>query len=242
MTHCLVIGGTRGIGREVVSIFAGSGCRVSVIGKRAPSAADSTLSNVRYWQADITDAGSTAQVLRDVLAQGDLHQLVFLQRYRGSKEDEWDGEMETTLSASKRIVEELAGKLATPGSIVFISSVASWFVAHNQPVSYHVGKAGIDALIRYYAVSLGPSGIRVNGVAPATTLKEESRAVYCENPELYGLYQKMIPLRRMGTAKEVAQVVAFLCSQQASFITGQTIVVDGGMTLQFQETLVRGLL
>jgi 3-oxoacyl-[acyl-carrier protein] reductase len=242
MTHCLVIGGTRGIGREVVGLFAGSGCRVSVIGKRAPSAADSTLPNVRYWQTDITDAGGTAVALRDVLEQGPLHHLVFLQRYRGNKADDWDGEMETTLSASKRIVEELAGKLEAPGAIVFVSSVASGFVAHNQPVSYHVGKAGIDALTRYYAVSLGPSGIRVNGVAPATTLKEESRAVYCENPELYGLYQRMIPLRRMGTAKEVAQVVAFLCSEQASFITGQTIVVDGGMTLQFQETMVRGLL
>ncbi len=241
MSHCLVIGGTRGIGREVVRLFAESGCMVSVFGRRPPPPEDSQGEALRYWEVDLTDADGTAKALEGVLERGAVHNVVFLQRYRGT-EDGWQGEIETSLTASKRVIEALAGHFETPGSVVFVSSVASELVVHNQPLSYHLGKAGMDQLIRYYAVNLGPLGIRVNGVAPATTLKEESREVYCGNPELYGLYEKMIPLRRMGTAREVAEVIGFLCSPNASFITGQTIVVDGGLTLQFQESLVRGLL
>jgi NAD(P)-dependent dehydrogenase (short-subunit alcohol dehydrogenase family) len=237
----LVIGGTRGIGREVVRLFAESGSMVSVFGRRPPPPGDSQGEALRYWAVDLTDATGTAKALEGVLERGPVHNVVFLQRYRGT-EDSWQGEIETSLTASKRVIESLAGHFGTPGSVVFVSSVASELVVHNQPLSYHLGKAGMDQLIRYYAVNLGPLGIRVNGVAPATTLKDESREVYCGNPELYGLYEKMIPLRRMGTACEVAEVIGFLCSPKASFITGQTIVVDGGLTLQFQESLVRGLL
>jgi len=79
----------------------------------------------------------------------------------------------------------------------------------------------------------------VNGVAPATTLKEESQDIYLENDELLSLYQKIIPLGRMGTARDVANVVGFLCSEKASFVTGHIVVVDGGMTLQCPESLVR---
>ncbi len=241
MTHCLVVGGTRGIGREVVRFFSESGALVSVLGKSAPTLTEKELPGTQYWQVDLTDARGTTEALRCVVERGKLHNLVFLQRYRGNG-DTWEGEMETSLGASKRVIETLSGAFESPASIVFTSSVASGLIAHNQPLSYHVGKAGIEQLIRYYAVALGPQGIRVNGVSPATTLKEESQEFYLNNPALYAVYEKMIPLRRMGTASEIAQVVGFLCSQQASFITGQTIVVDGGLTLQFQETLVRGLL
>ena len=241
MTHSLVVGGTRGIGREVVRLFSESGSCVSVLGKSAPSQAEKNLPETQYWQVDLTDAHGTHEALRAVMDRGKLHNLVFLQRYRGNA-DAWEGEMETSLGASKRVIETLSTAFEAPASIVFTSSVASNLIAHNQPLSYHVGKAGIEQLIRYYAVTLGPQGIRVNGVSPATTLKEESQEFYLNNPALYAVYEKMIPLRRMGTAREIAQVVGFLCSPQASFITGQTIVADGGLTLQFQETLVRGML
>jgi 3-oxoacyl-[acyl-carrier protein] reductase len=241
VTHCLVVGGTRGIGREVVRFFSESGSQVSVLGKGVAPPTDTQLAGVQYWQTDLTDSQRTAEALRGVLDRGRLQNIVFLQRYRGEPEDSWEGEIETSLGASKRIIEAVSGTLEPHASIVFTSSVASGFVVHNQPLSYHMGKAGIEQFIRYYAVALGPQGTRVNGVSPATTLKEESKEVYLNNPSLYELYKKMIPLRRMGTAREIAQVIGFLCSPQASFVTGQTIVVDGGLTLQFQESLVRGI-
>lgn len=94
-------------------------------------------------------------------------------------------------------------------------------------------------MVRYYAVTLGPRRIRVNSVSPGTVLKDESKDFYLKNEQLYNLYKGIIPLGRMGTAEEVANVVAFLCSSKASFITGQNIVVDGGLSLIWQETLAR---
>jgi NAD(P)-dependent dehydrogenase (short-subunit alcohol dehydrogenase family) len=232
MMHSLVIGGTRGIGRAVVRMFAAEGHRVTAIGRRPPS---ERVTGVTYLEADLLDPKRIDDVFSSL---GKLNNLVFMQRYRG-QDDAWTGEIETTLTATKTAIEQLAGKFEKPAAIVMMSSIIAEHVVHNQPVSYHVGKAGINQLVRYYAVTLGEQGIRVNGVAPATTLKDESKDVYLKDEKLLGLYQKMIPLRRMGTAEEVAQVIGFLCSEKSSFVTGQVITVDGGLTLQFPESLVR---
>jgi NAD(P)-dependent dehydrogenase (short-subunit alcohol dehydrogenase family) len=84
-------------------------------------------------------------------------------------------------------------------------------------------------------------GIRVNCVSPGTTVKDENRNFYKQNLSLRELYAGITPLRRMGTAEDVAAVVAFLCSKQAGFITGQNIIVDGGASLQWPESMARGL-
>ena len=72
-------------------------------------------------------------------------------------------------------------------------------------------------------------------------LKEESKHFYFQNEELHNLYKSIIPLGRMGTAEELANTIAFLCSPKSSFITGQTIIVDGGISLQWHESLARKL-
>ena len=238
--HCLIIGGTRGIGRAFVRLMADTGHTVSVIGRRPPAEADRRFPEVRYWAVDLSDHERLTVVLAEIVERyGKLHQLVFCQRYRGD-EDPWQGELAVSLTATKRIIERLATEFADTAdrAIVIVSSIASQFVADEQPVSYHVAKAGLRQLVRYYAVALGPHGIRVNAVSPSTILKEESPRVH-QRDSLIGLYAPIIPLRRMGTADEVARVMAFLCSPQASFVTGQNIVVDGGASLQGHEALVR---
>jgi NAD(P)-dependent dehydrogenase (short-subunit alcohol dehydrogenase family) len=236
--HTLIIGGTRGTGRALAKLFADEGHTVSVIGRRAP---DSQLDNVRYWIVDLLDKQHLDAALGEILQQnGKLNSLVFLQRYRGQG-DNWAGEIETSLTATKNVIERLAGEFDGGGAIVLVSSIIGAFVVNNQPVGYHVAKAGIDHMIRYYAVTLGPKGIRVNGVSPASVIKDESREFYSKNEKLLDLFKKIVPLGRIGTAEEVAQVIAFLCSPKASIITGQIITVDGGMTLQSQESLARGL-
>jgi NAD(P)-dependent dehydrogenase (short-subunit alcohol dehydrogenase family) len=94
-------------------------------------------------------------------------------------------------------------------------------------------------LVRYYAVALGPRGIRVNGVSPGTVVKRENQEFYARSEALVGVFKRTIPLGRMGTAVDVANVIAFLCGPQASFVTGQQIVVDGGVSLLSQESLAR---
>ena len=83
--------------------------------------------------------------------------------------------------------------------------------------------------------------MRVNGVSPGSILKERSKEFYNANPRLRDLYKDIIPLGRMGTAEEVAQTIAFLCSRRASFITGQNLVVDVGLSLEWQESMARRL-
>jgi NAD(P)-dependent dehydrogenase (short-subunit alcohol dehydrogenase family) len=192
---------------------------------------------------DLTDKERLDAVLAEIVSKnGKLSNLVFLQRYRG-KHDDWNGEIETTLTATKYIVEQLSAEFddGADKSMVLVSSVFSRFVGDGQALSYHVAKAGLDQMVRYYAVVLGPKGIRVNGVSPITFLKEESKDVYLKDAKLMNLYKTIIPLARMGTSEEVANVIAFLCSHKASFVTGQNIVVDGGLSLIWQETLARRL-
>jgi NAD(P)-dependent dehydrogenase (short-subunit alcohol dehydrogenase family) len=94
-------------------------------------------------------------------------------------------------------------------------------------------------LVRYFAVMLASKGIRVNCVSPCTFVKQENQAFYSQNEKLRNLFKLVIPLGRMGNAVDSANVIAFLCSPQSSFVTGQKITVDGGVSLLSQESLAR---
>lgn len=238
--HALVVGGTRGIGRAVVQRFVAEGFTVSVIARRPPARAFAN-SAVRHFAVDLRDfAAIEAMVPVIVKASGPLNRLVCLQRFRGDG-DSWQGEIETTLTATRVLIDLAATQFATKGdcAIVVVSSVADRFVTSEQPLSYHVAKAGLTQLARYYAVTLAKQGIRVNSVSSGTIVKDEARAFYRHQKALRELYEAMIPLGRMGTAKEIASVVSFLCSESASFVTGQSLMVDGGVSLQWHEALVR---
>lgn len=243
-THSLIVGGTRGSGRALVRTLAEENHVLSVIGRRPPSEVDQQIPDVHYWLVDLLDREPLLATLSEIIHQnGKLNHLIFFQRYRGEGDD-WIGELETTLTATKNVIEHLADEFddTADKSIVLVSSIAGHLVAEEQPVSYHVGKAGLNQMVRYYAVALGPQGIRVNSVSPGTVLKDESKNFYLQNKNLLNLYKRIIPLGRMGTSVEIAQVVAFLSSSKASFITGQNIVVDGGLSLQWHESLGRQLI
>ena len=239
--HTLIVGGTRGIGRALVRTLAEEHHVLSVVGRRSPSEGERRICDVHYWLVDLLDRERLSATVAEVLREnGKLNNVVFFQRYR-DQGDDWIGEMQTSLTATKDMIEVLADEFdaTNGGSIVVVSSVAGHLIAEEQPLSYHVAKAGLNQMVRYFAVALGPRGIRVNCVSPGTVLKEESRNFYLQNEQLHSLYKKITPLGRMGTSEEIAYVVAFLCSAKASFITGQNIVVDGGLSLQGHESLAR---
>jgi len=145
------------------------------------------------------------------------------------------------MTATKTLLEGLVPHFDPTGdrSICVVTSNASSFVARNQTLGYHTSKAALTQMARFYAVKLGPQGIRVNVVAPSAFVKSESATYYAGQTELQALYAKITPLGRMGTAKEVAKACAFLCGSDASFITGQEITVDGGLSLMMQDALAR---
>ena len=239
--HSLIIGGTRGIGREAVGLFERQGHKVSVIARRLPAQKADRIRGVHYWSADVRDGTAVAATLDGIIKKaGKINHLVCLQRYRGA-DDPWQGEIDTSLTATKTIVEHLQDNFAAgEKSIVIVSSInARLITAESLSLGYHMAKAALCQMVRYWAIALGARGIRVNSVSPGTVLKEESKEFFLNNRPLSELYRRLTPLGRFGHAREVAHVIGLLCSPQTSFVTGQDIVVDGGVSLQWQEALVR---
>ena len=190
---------------------------------------------------DLTDAASIPGALdRAIEAGGAPSYVVFCQRYRGSG-DPWGGELDATLTATRTAIEHLAGRFAEGADrgIVLVSSVFGASVGDGQPVGYHVGKAGLNHMMRWYAVNLGPRGIRVNAVTPFTYLKDESKAFFLDNAPLLAAYNDMIPLGRMATTEDIADAIAFLASDQSRYVTGHNLYVDGGLSAVWPESLMR---
>jgi NAD(P)-dependent dehydrogenase (short-subunit alcohol dehydrogenase family) len=162
---------------------------------------------------------------------------VFAQRYRGSG-DPWDGELQASLTGTRAVIDALThdSQPTVPSAIVVIASIASAFIAADQQIGYHVAKAGMVSLVRHYAVQLGKRGVRVNAVSSGPMIKPESRAFYASHPEITDKFRSLTPLGRMGTAEELADVVDYLCGSASSFITGQEIIVDGGLTVMWQAS------
>lgn len=238
--HAIVVGGTRGLGRGLVDLWSEGTGTISVIGRKLPDTkAVPPRSGVQYYAADVTDAASIGPVIDQIAsAAGTVTHLVFSQRFRGTG-DSLDGELDVSLKGTHRFIEYmLANKhFARPAAIVVVSSVLGQFIAAEQPLGYHVTRAALDQLVRFYAVQLAAQGIRVNAVAPNLIEKEEGREYYRENPDLKQHYESVIPLGQMGTPRDVAYAIDFLCSERAAHITGQTLVVDGGLTAVMQHSL-----
>lgn len=238
--HALIIGGTTGIGRALVRLWLGQGLAVSVVGKEMPPKEDLDGNAANYYVTDLTDQTALDRTLQNIInTSGKISYLAFFQRYRG--EAPWQGDFQIILTATKNIIEYLVDDFVEDGerAIVIIASVASYLVADEQPLSYHVAKAGLTQLARYFAVTLGSRGIRVNCISPGVVLKDEAKDFYAQNRSILDLYHEIIPLGRMATSEEIARVAAFLCSEGASYITGQDIIVDGGLTLTMQASLAR---
>lgn len=239
--HAIVVGGTRGLGRGLIELWAEGADTISVISRNMPSPRPALRDGIRFYAADITKPDQVEQVLDQIVAaSGLVSRLVFSQRFRGSVPESLMGELDVGLLATSRMIDQLVSqnRFTRPASIVIVSSVASHLIAPEQSLGYHVNKAALEQLVRYQAVRLAPLGIRVNAVAPNLIVKDENRDFYLQNPALKQQYEAMIPLGTMGSSRDVAHAIDFLASDRAAHVTGQTLVVDGGLTLLLQHGLI----
>jgi 3-oxoacyl-[acyl-carrier protein] reductase len=238
--HAVVVGGTKGLGRIVTENFLARGCSVSVVSRHKP-VEFAEGPRLRHFAADL-EKSETLRGLPEQIrhAMGPISYLVLSQRFRGEG-DLWVGEIQVGLTASRDLVEGFTPHFADHGdrAIGVVSSAYAEFVGSSQPVGYHIVKGGLNAMVRYYAVTLGRKGIRVNAIMPMTHLKPESRAVYEKNEKLMEAYRRLVPLGRMGTAEESANALDFLCSERASFINGQSLFLDGGVSVVWQEEVAK---
>jgi NAD(P)-dependent dehydrogenase (short-subunit alcohol dehydrogenase family) len=120
------------------------------------------------------------------------------------------------------------------GAFVNISSVHGLLMAPNT-FAYEAGKSAVIGATKQMAIDFGPLGIRVNAICPGHIVTERMQAHWDTNPTGLRMIQAQYPVRRAGTPDDIANAVHFLCSDEASFITGHALVVDGGLTIQLQE-------
>lgn len=228
----LVTGGSRGIGRAIASELAGAGAAVVVGYRSGAEEAETVASEIggRAIQADVSDGEEARRLVEEA---GEIDILVnnagitrdgLLMRM---PDDDWNSVLGTNLggvfhtcrAASRGMLKRRAG------SIVNLSSVVG---VHGNPgqTNYAAAKAGIIGFTKSLARELGNRGVRANVVAPgyiSTRLTEELP------DELKELMLQNTPLGRFGSPEDVAGAVRFLCSDEASFITGEVLLVDGGL-------------
>lgn len=231
--HFVIVGGSRGLGRAFSAAMVAEGHAVSVLAR-----SQGDVNGVVYHECDLDGHDADSALDAVCRAGGAIDALACFQRYRGT-EDEWAGEFRTTVTATKALIEGCSGRFASQGlrSIVVVSSVNAMFISAALPPGYHVAKAALCHIARYYACALGPHGIRVNAVCPSTFVKPETERHYADRPDVVARLAAAAPLGRMATYRDVNDAVGFLLGERASFITGQTLVVDGGISLRWPEHL-----
>ena len=234
----IVTGGSRGIGRAIAVDLAAHGYRMVVTYKNNDKAAAETLrlildagGNGEAVKFDVGNAAEAEGAVNDLL--GRLERIDVLVNNAGMTADglflmmprkDWDAVIDTTLHGFYNMTKPVLRKMLRrkSGSIVSLSSVSA-LVGNRGQANYAAAKAGLIAASRVLASEVARLGIRVNVVAPGAVDTEMIRDAPLEN------IKQMIPMGRIGRPEEVAKVVRFLCSDDASYITGQVISVNGGM-------------
>jgi 3-oxoacyl-[acyl-carrier protein] reductase len=237
--NALVTGSTRGIGRAIAESLAGAGARVAIVGRdqaRAAEAAGSVGSGERGFAADVGDPASVvalAEAVEKEFGQVDIRvnnagltrdNILFR-----LKDDDWDAVLDANLRGAFVAIRAVARGMIKRrwGRIINIASVVG-ITGNKGQANYAASKAGLIGLTKSIAKELGSRNVLVNAVAPGFIETDMTAAM---TPEARAGLAGQIPLERLGTPQDIAGVVTFLASDQAAYITGQTIVVDGGMVM-----------
>lgn len=231
----LVTGAARGIGLATARHFADQGWRVAML-DRDREALEAAVDSVEAGFAihgDVSVAGDVIRAVAEATSpDGRLDALVNnagIADFGPIDEtsfDRWREVMETNLDAVFRLSQAAASALkAAQGAVVNIASI-SGLRASTLRVAYGTSKAAVMHLTQQQAVEWGEYGVRVNCVCPGPVRTKLAMAVH--SPEIIAAYHRAIPLNRYGQTTEIAEVIGFLCSDKASYVTGQVISVDGG--------------
>lgn len=233
----LVVGGSSGIGNGIARAFLARGATVHVWGTRASAAAyadepGSQLDGLHYTQVDVADTANIAAVplgfdRLDVLVQAQGTVLYDRQEFETAGFERVVAVNLVSLMACAAHCH--AALKAAGGAMIVISSAAAFHSTRGNP-AYNASKTGAFGLTRTLAEAWAGDGIRVNGIAPGLVESKLTR-ITTANPKRLDAALRRIPLGRLGTAHDMANVALFLASPMAGYVLGQTLLVDGGMLL-----------
>jgi 3-oxoacyl-[acyl-carrier protein] reductase len=241
----LITGAGIGIGAATARALANAGCRVIVTdvleeeGRSVASGIESGGGEAEYQHLDVTDTEEVGSVVSGVQDRyGPLHTVVanagIAHRIPLTEltDEKWDHTHNVDLKGVMRVCRAAAPAMreAGRGSMIAVSSIMGVAYGWDEHVQYSAAKAGVVGLVRGLAVELARDGVRVNGIAPgyirtAQALSEE----HSLGPEGLDQAAEFIPIGRVGEPDDIADVIVFLASEAARYITGQVIVVDGGL-------------
>ena len=244
----LVTGATSGIGRDTAQAFAAAGASVALVGRRAEEGAaaieaiEKTGGKAVFLQADLAggEAVVADTIARTVAAYGRLDAAFNNAGIAklGMIADLTESDVDAVLNLNLKSVwlackHEFAQfqKQGTGGVIVNTSSFLSLGAVAGSSI-YSASKGGLDAMMRALAIEGGPHGIRVNNVSPGSIVTENFRSSIDPESEAATGLKNAVPLgNRLGETSDIAGAVLWLCSEAAAYVTGQTIAVDGGLSI-----------
>lgn len=215
--NTLVIGGTSGIGKDIVKFLRSKKHHVITVSRKK-------VNSSQHLTFDILN--DDILYLKKSLKKK-INYLIFSQRYRG---DDDNDHLIISLKWVSDFLEIMQDFFLKEASIVILGSIASDFFIKEQSAIYHASRGALKSLVKYYAVLLGKKGIRVNSISPDFVIKESNRIYLKKNPNLIKKFKRLIPLQKVCTSKDISYLINFLCSKQSTFLTGQNIILDGGLT------------
>ena len=241
---CIVTGGAQGIGEACVRRFVREGASVVIadVDDARASALATSLPGVTFVHCDVGHKADVDALVQYTVAQhGRIDVLVNnagifkAADFLDVSEDDFDAVLRINLKGAFLVGQAVAREMARAGrgSIVNMSSV-NGVMAIPTIASYNVSKGGINQLTRVMALALAEKGVRVNAVAPGTIATELAAKAVLTSEEAQLKIMSRTPMKRLGEPREVADVVAWLSSDAASYVTGEIVTVDGGrMTLNY---------
>lgn len=244
-----VSGGSRGIGFAIAASLAAEGCKVA-ISARSEKALDEAAQRLQATAgpgrilpvvADMADEDSVARAIDQVESEMGPIQVAVANAGSGAAQggvqlsrSDWQSALDANLFPAALLASALLPRMAArrQGALTIVSSIAG-IEAIRAPIPYAAAKAALDMAVKGYAQQVGASGVRVNGVAPGNVFfPGGSWAKKFEDPRKKAQFTEYIedevPLRRFATPREIADVVVFLSSVRASFVTGSIVSIDGG--------------